>query len=63
MSASDLLRWIGYKNPTNPQCRECGGILRELLGDPKKIQGIYKWRIPVQKTTDPITAIEDDWDY
>jgi putative DNA primase/helicase len=58
LSASDLLRWLGYKNPTNPQCRECGGILRELLGDPKKIQGIYKWRIPINKSPKTFTSID-----
>ena len=55
-SASELLRWLGYKSPTNPQCRECGGILRDLLGDPKKIQGIYRWRIPLKPFKDPVSS-------
>lgn len=48
MSAIELLREIGNDRPSNPQCKECAGILRELFGDPKKIQGIYKWRIPLR---------------
>jgi putative DNA primase/helicase len=36
MSASDVLRNIGYEHPTNPQAKECASILRELLGDSKK---------------------------
>jgi putative DNA primase/helicase len=47
LSAIEVLRRIGYDKPTNPQCRECGGVLREHLGDPKKIQGIMKWRVPM----------------
>jgi putative DNA primase/helicase len=50
MSASEVLRRLGYKSPTNPQSRECGGILRELVGEPKKIQGIKKWRIPLRQS-------------
>jgi putative DNA primase/helicase len=46
MSASEVLSKLDYLKPTNPQCRECGGILRELFGEPKKIRGIYKWRVP-----------------
>lgn len=45
-SSSEVLTQLGYQNPTNPQCRECGSILRDMFGDPKKIRGIYKWRVP-----------------
>lgn len=48
LSAIELLMEIGNERPTNPQCKECAGILRELFGQPKKIQGIYKWRIPLK---------------
>lgn len=44
-SASEALKKVGVDRPTNPQCKEAGGLLRELYGDPKKIQGIYQWRI------------------
>jgi putative DNA primase/helicase len=51
MTASGVLRALGVQNPTSPQSRECGAILRELLGDPKKINGIHKWRVPLRETT------------
>ena len=47
-SATEMLREIGFERITNPQCKECAGILRELFGQPKKIQGIYKWRVPLK---------------
>jgi putative DNA primase/helicase len=49
MSAIELLIDIGVKNPSNTQCKECAAVLREYLGDPKKINGFYKWRIPLQQ--------------
>jgi putative DNA primase/helicase len=45
-SCTELLRSIGIQNPTNSQCKECGAILRELLGEPKRSQGRDRWRIP-----------------
>jgi hypothetical protein len=47
LSASQTLQEIGIRNPSNHQCRECGGILREYFGEPKKIRGILKWRVPL----------------
>lgn len=53
MTATELLREVGIDNPTNPQCKECAAILRELLGDSKRIKGNNKWRVPLQKNTMP----------
>ena len=47
MSASQVLAAAGFKNPTNPQARECGYALRQHFGEPKKIRGIMKWRVPI----------------
>ena len=47
MSATEVLEYIGYTRPTNPLCRECGGILREYISPPKKIRGIMKWKVPL----------------
>lgn len=44
------LRLIGVDKPTNPQCKECAGILRTYLGEPKRIQGRDKWRVPFHLT-------------
>lgn len=48
MSATEVLQAIGFERPTNPQCRECGGVLRRHIGPPKKIQGISKWKVPLK---------------
>lgn len=47
MTATQLLIHIGIKIPTNPQSKECAAVLREYLGEPKKINGFVKWRIPL----------------
>lgn len=49
-SAGDVLHKIGIERPTNPQYKEANAILRELLGTPKKIQGIYRWYVPWDRT-------------
>lgn len=46
VTASDLLRKLGIQNPTNPQCREAGATLRQLLGEPTESQGSSRWRFP-----------------
>jgi len=46
MKPTELLIHIGIKTPTNPQSKEAAAVLRELLGDSKRINGHYKWRIP-----------------
>lgn len=45
-SATDVLHKIGIEKPTNPQFKEANAILRELLGQPKKINGTYRWYVP-----------------
>lgn len=47
MSASAILEYAGIRNPTNTQARECGHTLRQCYGEPKKIKGIMKWRVPI----------------
>ncbi len=58
MTSSELLMRIGYKNVTNPQAKECGALLRYHLGEPKRINGNTKWRIPFAEQ--PIIASIDD---
>jgi putative DNA primase/helicase len=48
VTAIDLLEAIGVSFPTNPQCKECAGVLRELFGEPKKIKGKMVWRVPMK---------------
>ncbi len=58
LTASDVLGRLGYKTPTNPQCKECASALREFLGEPKKINGSMKWRVPMRDG--PLTIDEDE---
>ncbi|WP_257540717.1 virulence-associated E family protein [Sphingobium sp. CFD-1] len=45
-TASGVLIAIGIERPTNAQAREAGTILRRLFGEPKRIKGREKWRVP-----------------
>lgn len=49
MTATQVLQRLEIKFPTNSQSKECAGILRELLGEHKRINGSNKWRIPFKK--------------
>lgn len=51
MTASEVLRLIGYERPTNPQAKECRAALRDLLGEPKNIRGRDRWRVPLRQGT------------
>lgn len=48
MSALDVLQHLGIKIPRNVQCKECAATLRDILGQPKRINGKYKWRVPLR---------------
>jgi len=39
MTASEVLKMIGYERPTNPQAKEAGAALRGLLGSRARIKG------------------------
>ena len=45
-TASKVLEIVGYDKPNNPQTRECGGVLRERLGEPTLSQGKSRWLVP-----------------
>jgi putative DNA primase/helicase len=49
-SATEVLQATGMRSPSNPQARECGSVLRSLYGPPKKIHGIFKWKVPIDDT-------------
>nr|WP_315491063.1 VapE domain-containing protein [uncultured Rhodoferax sp.] len=53
MTAIEVLQAIGINFPTNPQCKECAGILRELFGESKKIHGKVCWRVPLRHRQAP----------
>ena len=64
MTATQLLNELGIKPGNNPQARECGHVLRQLLGEPKKINGQNKWRIPVrgERHSKPEPGAIDEYD-
>lgn len=45
MTAIDVLNEVGFRSPTNTQCKECGALLRKLYGPPKRINGRDKWPV------------------
>ena len=49
MTPTKLLQVLGYERPTNPQCKEAGAFLRLHLGEPKRINGNYMWRVPLRQ--------------
>ena len=58
MTATELLNRIGFRVVSNSQAKECGALLRECLGAPKKINGIMKWRIPFAEQSDIVKIDE-----
>ena len=48
LTASELLAKADLRSWSNPQAKECAAILREHLGEPKRIQGRMKWRVPLR---------------
>ena len=45
LTASEVLNKIGIRFPTNQQAKDCAAVLRQLLGDSKRINGLNKWRV------------------
>lgn len=62
MSAIELLKHLGIERPRNADCKECAAILRDMLGEHKRINGINKWRIPLVKKQS-FNRFHDDDDY
>lgn len=48
LKASEILQRMGYKNPNTKQARDCGGFLRNRIGNPKKNQGFYRWSVCIK---------------
>ena len=61
MGTVDMLEKLGYDHPTNGDTKELTAVLRELLGNSKKVNGTQKWRIPLRPKTKPnFTGLDDD---
>lgn len=48
-STTELFDMLGIKSPKNGDSKELTGILREILGASKKVNGTQRWRIPLRK--------------
>lgn len=57
MTPTELLRDIGVANPTNSQAKECGTVLRELFGNPKRVQGRDKWKLVRRDDFQPLHVL------
>ena len=69
LTPTELLALAGFDRPTNPQTRECGALLRKLFGQPRRINGRDKWRVPLIPEeskpgyrTDPDQPVKDKFD-
>lgn len=52
LTATEVLEIAGINYPTNAQARECGQLLREWFGEPFRVQGRTKWRVPLRSGAD-----------
>ena len=50
MSTTELFKVFEIKNPKNADAKELTAILREFFGEPKKIKGTMRWRIPERRS-------------
>ncbi|MEY2860496.1 MAG: hypothetical protein RL392_954 [Pseudomonadota bacterium] len=49
-STTELFAMLGVKSPKNGDAKELTGILRELFGASKKVNGTQRWRIPLRSS-------------
>ena len=49
VTPTELLHRLGFERPTNAQAKECGALLRDQFGPPKRIRGREKWRVPLRE--------------
>jgi len=49
----EVLIAIGTRSPSNRQCKDCADVLRREYGEPTKIQGSYKYRVPLDTSRVP----------
>ncbi|MEJ6011520.1 VapE domain-containing protein [Novosphingobium aquae] len=58
LTPTDLLAKTDLRYCSNPQAKECAAILREHLGEPKRINGRMKWRVPLRTDASADDAAE-----
>ena len=60
MGTNDVLAKLGIEHPRNGQNKEVAAVLRELLGQPRRINGNMKWRIPFRRAA-PGSSVVNLW--
>jgi len=48
MTASEVLRQLGFTNPSNKMAQDCGRVLRRHFGQPRKVKGRTVWQVPLR---------------
>lgn len=63
-TALQVLNEIGIGSPSNAQCRECGGLLRSMFGQPHRVRGRDKWRVALtaEGWTPPLALMDPEDD-
>lgn len=56
MGTNEVLHKLGIQQSRNGQNKEVAATLRELLGEPKRINGNMKWRIPWRQGFRPLVS-------
>lgn len=44
-NATSILQACGKQNPSNTEAKECASVMRELMGNPTKSNGVLGWRV------------------
>ena len=57
MGTNAVLSAIGIDDPRNGQNKEVAAILRELVGEPKKVGGYMRWRILIKQDDAPYDPV------
>ncbi len=60
MTPTEVLQAAGFDHPTNAQAKECATLLRGWFGDPKRIQGRDRWRVPLRAEADASSAVRPE---
>ncbi len=58
LTASEVLTKMGIRSPTNRQSKDCGAVLRQYIGQPKRVQGRDRWRVPLIIDRNPYGTAE-----
>ena len=58
LTASKVLEALGFDEVSNKQAKECAAILRERIGESKRVNGSNKWAFPTiaERKTTPSSA-------